>query len=156
MAIDCLIRVSFQSDANANQGVNEALVGDKQAAVGSGPFQRVNTAVYRAVAGVDADVIAALNDFVAQLTNHSGVIDFVGMSLTRRRTIFDIEIDAELRDEMVRGLIDLARVELEIATAVDGKKDIASQNFNVTVGPFELCCTQYGSKQGRSYHVTRA
>ena len=67
MAIDAIVRASFQTHVKGNQAVNKALVGHTQDPTGTGPFERVNTQVFVASARPDADVHAAL----ASLMNRS-------------------------------------------------------------------------------------
>ena len=85
MPVDAIIRVSFQSDVEANQDVNEALVGHKQEPTGSKPFSRVNTAVYSCTNGDDEPVKNALASFVRAVNWHTHSLDFLSVSLTKRR-----------------------------------------------------------------------
>lgn len=156
MAVDCLVRVSFQTEPAANQAINEALVGDRQAAVGAGPFQRVNTAMYRVVAGRDADVLTAINRLAAEVNNHWDVLDFFGISMTKRSAVFDIEFEEVLRHEMEQSLTDVSRIELAIAAAAESRKTASGERFEVQAGPFHLACEQRGKGKGRSYFVQRA
>jgi hypothetical protein len=89
MAIDAIIRVSFQSDTPANQDVNEALVGHKQEATGPNPFRRVNTAVYSCTNGDDDSVKNALTGFVKAIGRHTYSLDFLSVSLTKHRSPVD-------------------------------------------------------------------
>ena len=84
MAVDAIIRVSFQSDPQANQDVNEALVGHKQEATGQRPFERVNTAVYSCVGAADQSVEDALKAFVRAIGWHRHSLDFLSVTLTKR------------------------------------------------------------------------
>lgn len=156
MAVDSLVRVSFQTSPPANQAINEALVGDRQAAVGPGPFQRVYTAMYRVVAGRDTDVLAAIARFSTEVNNHWDVLDFVGISMTKRSAVVDIEFDEQLREQMEESLIDVSRVELEIATAAERDKPNPGDSFEVRAGQLHLHCEQRGKGKSRSYFVRRA
>ena len=84
MPIDAIIRVSFQSSVPANQAVNQALVGHRQHRTASGPFAKVNTALYQCMDADDADVgrsLAALGEAYAA---HVRSIDFLSVSLLRK------------------------------------------------------------------------
>ena len=83
MAIDAIIRVSFQSSTQANQAANNALVGHTQNSTGSGPFERVGTAVYSCVNANDAAVAQALADLGSALVTYNTNIDFVAITLIR-------------------------------------------------------------------------
>jgi hypothetical protein len=76
MAVDAIVRVSFESDSLAHGDVRKALEWE-------GPFHKVNTAVYECLAAPDADVIAALAALGAALTRHATTIDFLSVTLTR-------------------------------------------------------------------------
>jgi hypothetical protein len=84
MAVDAIVRVSFQTNVPANQAANTALVGHAQNAQGPGPFTRVGTAAYSCNAGADADVMAALAALGQALAAHAATVDFVSVSLVRR------------------------------------------------------------------------
>lgn len=84
MAIDSIIRVSFQTSPKANQAANKALVGHPQDAKASGPFERINTAVYSASAKDDAEVLGALAELAKVMSEHSTAVDFLSVSLTKR------------------------------------------------------------------------
>ncbi len=85
MAIDAIIRVSFESDVNANQAANKALVGHTQNPKGPGPFERVGTALYQCSVASDHDVGLALRDLGAALQQFSTTVDFVSISMLRHK-----------------------------------------------------------------------
>jgi hypothetical protein len=85
MAIDAIVRVSFQSNTPANQAVNEALVGHKQDARGSQPFERVSTALYRCLDGDDTKVVESLGRLVRSLGIYSRSVDFVSITVMRHQ-----------------------------------------------------------------------
>ena len=84
MAVDAIVRVSFQTNIPANQAANYALVGHTQNTNGPGPFVRVGTAAFSCNAGSDADVMNALAALGQALAAHSATVDFVSVSLVRR------------------------------------------------------------------------
>lgn len=84
MAIDAIVRVSFQTNTAANQAANSALVGHAQNPTGPGPFARVNTAVYSAQAKPDADVVQALAALMMVVGQPGAALDFLSISLTTR------------------------------------------------------------------------
>lgn len=84
MSIDAIVRVSFQTNPSANQAANQALVGHAQNAQGTGPFERVNTAVYSAHSKPDADVLQALSTLMTVISQPNVALDFLSVSLTRR------------------------------------------------------------------------
>jgi hypothetical protein len=83
MAVNAIIRVSFQTNVTANQAVNSALVGHPQNATGTGPFTRVGTAAYSVTGGGDAAVGGALATLGAELSTHAASLDFLSVSLVR-------------------------------------------------------------------------
>ena len=87
MAIDAIIRVSFQTSPEANKAANSALVGHQSNSHGPGPFERVNTAVYSCRGESDNVVHDALRDFVVALGTHREVLDFVSVTATKRQDV---------------------------------------------------------------------
>lgn len=83
MAVDAIIRVSFQTSVKAHQAVNKALVGHPQNASGSGPFSRVNTAVFSCNNAADDAVDAALRRMLVALAEYQQKVDFLSVTLTR-------------------------------------------------------------------------
>jgi hypothetical protein len=83
MPIDAIVRVSFESNVNANQAVNRALVGVPQGAHGPGPFSKVGTAVYSVHGGNEVAVGAAIAELGAALAGHAATLDFFSVSLVR-------------------------------------------------------------------------
>ena len=84
MAVDAIVRVSFQTNVQANQAANSALVGHTQNAQGTGPFTRVGTAAYGCNGANDVDVTASLAALGAALAQFATYVDFVSISLVRR------------------------------------------------------------------------
>lgn len=84
MAIDAIVRVSFQTHVPANQAANRALVGDPQAATGTGPFERVGTAAYACTNQPDRAVGNAIADLGSALQQFADKVDFVSVTLVRR------------------------------------------------------------------------
>ena len=84
MAVDAIVRVSFQTNIPANQAANSALVGHTQNANGPGPFVRVGTAAYSCHAGADVEVLSALAALGQALAANAATVDFVSVSLVRR------------------------------------------------------------------------
>lgn len=85
MAVDAIVRVSFESDVSANQAANKALVGHPQDAKGPGPFERVGTALFQCTLAPDHAVGSALADFGAALRQFSTKVDFVSISMLRHK-----------------------------------------------------------------------
>lgn len=85
MPTDSIVRVSFESEPRANQAANNALVGHAQNATGSGPFERVATAVYTCSNAADASVGASIAQLGQALQQWAHVLDFVSISMVRRR-----------------------------------------------------------------------
>tara|TARA_R100000988_G_scaffold11065_1_gene6003 strand:- start:7 stop:312 length:306 start_codon:yes stop_codon:yes gene_type:complete len=85
MPIDAIVRASFQSHVKGNQAVNRALVGHAQDAVGTGPFERVNTQVFVASAKPDADIHAALDSLIEAIGAHSSKLDYLSLTVTTRK-----------------------------------------------------------------------
>ena len=83
MAIDAIVRVSFQSSVQANQAANNALVGHTQDATGSGPFSRVGTAAYTCHGAQELPVAQALASLGQALVTHASAIDYVNVSVVR-------------------------------------------------------------------------
>ena len=75
MPLDAVVRASFQSEVRANQAVNHALVGHTQDAMGSGPFTREGTHLFRCQSADNAAVLSALAGFVAALQQYGAVVD---------------------------------------------------------------------------------
>lgn len=84
MPVDAIVRVSFQSNVKANQEVNLALVGHRQEPAGSGPFQRVNTALFECIEKPEIAVATALRDLGNTVLNHAEVLDFMSVTVVRR------------------------------------------------------------------------
>lgn len=84
MPVDAIVRVSFQSSVAANRATHAALTGVPQGH-GTGPFVKVNTAVYECIGGDEAAVVSALATLGQTLITHALVVDFVSISLTRQR-----------------------------------------------------------------------
>lgn len=89
MPIDAIVRLSFQTNSQANQEAQRAITS-------SGVFQRVNTAVFSTSKGDDEKVQAALEQLLGVLKNHSSTIDFVSLTLTRHK---EATFDAKEEDE---------------------------------------------------------
>lgn len=83
MAIEAIVRVSFQSDTSANQAVNNALVGHAQNDTGPGPFQRRGTAAFTCNDADDVSVAQSLVNLSQALVDHATSVDFVGITLVR-------------------------------------------------------------------------
>jgi hypothetical protein len=84
MAVDAIVRVSFQANVRANQAVNLALVGNTQDAQGTGPFVKPGTAAYSCNSGDDAAVMQALAELGEALAKFAADVDFVSISVIRR------------------------------------------------------------------------
>jgi hypothetical protein len=84
VAVDSIIRVSFQSSVPALQAANNALVGHQSAPTGNGPFIRVGTAAFSAQGQPEQEVANALAGLGAVLAHYAEVLDFVAISLVRR------------------------------------------------------------------------
>jgi len=84
MPVDAIVRVSFQTNVQANQAANNALVGHTQNATGPGPFERVGTAAYACSNAADAAVGASIASLGQALQQHATTVDFVSISLIRR------------------------------------------------------------------------
>ena len=85
MALDAIVRASFQTHVTGNQAVNRALVGQHQDATGPGPFERVNTQVFVASAKPDAAVHAALASLMTPINTHSAKLDYLSVTVTTRK-----------------------------------------------------------------------
>ena len=85
MAIDAIVRASFQSSPDANHAVNKALVGHATRTRGVGPFVRVNTQVFVASAAPDAAVHSALMALMNEIGVHSAKLDFLSITVTTRK-----------------------------------------------------------------------
>lgn len=83
MAINAIVRVSFQSSTNANQATNNALLGHAQNPTGSGPFARVGTAVYTCNGAAELPVAQALASLGQALVTYADGIDFVSVTIVR-------------------------------------------------------------------------
>jgi hypothetical protein len=77
MAVDAIVRVSFQSNSAAHKAAHHALVG-------AGPFTKTNTAVYACNQEPDADVARALAGLGQTLVTYAPDVDFVSITLVRR------------------------------------------------------------------------
>jgi len=84
MPIESTVRVSFDTDIPANRAANKALVGKPQGKRGSGPFEKVGTALYMSSGRKSAEVGAALADLGVVLRDHAASVDFVLVTLVRR------------------------------------------------------------------------
>jgi len=85
VAVDAIVRVSFQSKADANQATNKALVGDPQKTSGPGPFQRVGTHAFSCSDGDDQAVFAAFRQLGETISQYYADLDFVSVSYVRRK-----------------------------------------------------------------------
>lgn len=84
MAVDGIIRVSFQSNTPANQAANKALVGQTQGNIGSGPFAKIGTAVYTCSNAHPIAVAQSLADLGEVLLEFADTLDFVSISIAKR------------------------------------------------------------------------
>lgn len=82
MSTSAIVRVGFQSDTPANQAANDALVGHTQLPRYTGPFVRVNTAVYECAGKDPNEVLKALTRLLGVYRNHHTTIDFLSITLT--------------------------------------------------------------------------
>jgi len=82
--INAIVRVSFQSDPEANQLASETLTGHRMATT-SLPFTKLlNTAVYHCQAGSDHAVLSAVAALLTRLRNEKAdVVDYVSITLVR-------------------------------------------------------------------------
>jgi hypothetical protein len=78
-----IVKVSFQSEVQANQAVNKALVGQHQGDTGPGPFRKVNTGLYLCDNAGEAAVVLALKDLALAIETWKAKLDFVSVSITR-------------------------------------------------------------------------
>lgn len=85
MAIDAVVRISFQSVPEANQSANRALVGVSQGDEGPGPFRRVATAAYSCFAGEDMAVASAIASLGNVIAEYGAQLDFVSISLVKHK-----------------------------------------------------------------------
>lgn len=85
MAVDSIVRVSFQTNPSANQAVNQALVGHAQDPTGSGPFTRVGTAAYTCRGGAEVAVMSALDQLGRALSKFAVDVDFVSITVAAHR-----------------------------------------------------------------------
>lgn len=83
MAMDAIVRISFESNVYANQAANKALVGHATWARRTGPFERVGTALYQCRQANDHEVGEALERLGTALKEYSHSLDFVSISLVR-------------------------------------------------------------------------
>ena len=81
MPVDAIVRVSFQSNIEANQAANEALVGTVQGNQGARPFTKVGTAAYTCSNAPSQEVGQSISDLGDTLNNYANDIDFVSVSL---------------------------------------------------------------------------
>jgi len=84
MAVDAIVRVSFQSNVQANQAANMALVGHVQNSRGVGPFVRVGTAVFSCSNAAELPVATSLATLGEALRTYAESIDFVSITMARR------------------------------------------------------------------------
>ena len=94
MPVDAIVRVSFQSSSAANQSANNALIGHTQNKTGPGPFTRVSTACYACSDANEAAVAASLASLGQALTVHAAVIDYVSISMVKRKPDAPETVDA--------------------------------------------------------------
>lgn len=81
-----IVRVSFQSNVQANQGTNRALVGHAQDASGSGPFDRSGTGCYITSGQSKAgDVLIAIRDAVEAAIQNLSDLDYLSVTVTLDR-----------------------------------------------------------------------
>src|SRR5258706_13359529 len=85
MPIDASIRVSFQSNTQANQAANQALVGHPQNKSGNRPFVKVGTALYTCRDAAESDVAESIALLGSVLSNFPRSIDSVWVSIVRKR-----------------------------------------------------------------------
>lgn len=85
MAIDAIVRVSFQSNVRANQAANNALVGHVSESTGPGPFERTGTATYSANSQPDENVHDAIAALMVAVRQHHADLDFLSITLSKRR-----------------------------------------------------------------------
>ncbi len=84
MAVDSIVRVSFQSVVEANQAANSALVGVNQGNVGPRPYEKIGTALYSCSNADEQDVANSLADLGHALATYAPTIDFVSITVARR------------------------------------------------------------------------
>jgi hypothetical protein len=85
MPIDAIVRVSFQSNSNAIQATRIALVGDATNTTGPGPFKREGTAAFLCSEANEAKVAKAMSDFTQVLAQYALSIDFISITILRRK-----------------------------------------------------------------------
>jgi hypothetical protein len=85
MAVDAIVRVSFDTNASANQAANKALVGHAQNARATGPFERIGTAAYSCSNASDLAVAQALGLLSAAVIQYSGSVDSIAITFVRRK-----------------------------------------------------------------------
>lgn len=85
MPIDAIVRVSFQSNVQALQAANSALVGHPQNTTGTGPFKKIGTAVFSCSDADELPVAKALATLGAALQTYAGDIDFVSITMARKQ-----------------------------------------------------------------------
>jgi hypothetical protein len=83
MAVDAIVRVSFQGRTKANRAANQALVGDHQRRISCRPFTRANTACYVVNKGKDVDVFEALTELL-NVARQPG-LDFLSITAVTRK-----------------------------------------------------------------------
>ena len=84
MAVDAIVRLSFQSNPSANQAANKALVGNAQEASGSGTFQRVGTAAYSCSSQDDGKVALSVFEPGKAILEYHEDLDFLSISYVRK------------------------------------------------------------------------
>ena len=85
MSFDSIVRVSFQSETPANQAANKALVGHAQDSTGTGPYQRIGTALYSCNNASEQDVAQSIYDLGIAVLKNANHLDFVSISVGRRK-----------------------------------------------------------------------
>jgi hypothetical protein len=81
MIVDSIVRVSLQSKGEGNNAVRKALVGHAQKKTGTGPFQRLGTAVF-SCSGKSASVVGgAIEKLGHALNTYAKEIDFVSITV---------------------------------------------------------------------------
>jgi len=85
MSVDAVVRVSFNGgDPRNNQAANRALVGHAQNATGSGPFEKVGTALYTCTGGDAERVAGAIVELAAEVKTRANALDFISIHVFRR------------------------------------------------------------------------
>ena len=87
MPIDSIVRVSFQTQVEANRAVNLALVGHPQDKRGPGPYERIGTAVYSCSGADELKIALAVSTLFVALTEHADKMDFVSITMAHKEPI---------------------------------------------------------------------